>query len=158
MTKKVEVEVIDPKDFERRCKRENFKRKVKESIHKTFVWIVDNKEFLVIAIPAIATVVKGTSKIVTKISNNIAIEQEKKIKASRIYDRSLGKYVELKRPLKNSDMKTILERRDDGEKLSNILMDMDLVKWIRLSKPFSFCEVITRFTIMESKDNDGEFC
>lgn len=128
MTKKVEVEVIDPKDFERRCKRENFKRKVKESIHKTFVWIVDNKEFLVIAIPAIATVVKGTSKIVTKISNNIAIEQEKKIKASRIYDRSLGKYVELKRPLKNSDMKTILERRDDGEKLSNILMDMDLVK------------------------------
>lgn len=128
MTNKVEVEVIDPKDFERRCKRENFKRKVKESIHKTFVWIVDNKEFLVIAIPAIATVVKGTSKIVTKISNNIAIEQEKKIKASRIYDRSLGKYVELKRPLKNSDMKTILERRDDGEKLSNILMDMDLVK------------------------------
>lgn len=128
MTKKVEVEVIDVKDFEKRCKRENFKRKVKNSIHKTFVWIVDNKEFLVIAIPAVATVVKGTSKIVTKISNNIAIAQEKKIKSMRVYDRSLGKYIELNRPLKNSDMKVILERRDEGERLSNILMDMNLVK------------------------------
>lgn len=128
MTKKADVEVIDVKDFERRCKRENFKRKVKNSIHKTFVWIVDNKEFLVIAIPAVATVVKGTSKIVTKISNNIAIAQEKKIKSMRVYDRSLGKYIELKRPLKNSDMKVILERRDEGERLSNILMDMNLVK------------------------------
>ena len=128
MSKKVNAEVIDVKAFERKCKRENFKRKVKENIHKTVIWINDNKEFLVIAIPAAATVVSGTYKIVRKVSNNIAIAQQQRIKDMRIYDRSLGKYVELKRPLTNSDMKVILERRENGERLSNILMDLCLIK------------------------------
>ena len=128
MSKKVNAEVIDVKAFERKCKRKNFKRKVKENIHKTVIWINDNKEFLVIAIPAAATVVSGTYKIVRKVSNNIAIAQQQRIKDMRIYDRSLGKYVELKRPLRNSDMKVILERRENGERLSNILMDLCLIK------------------------------
>ena len=54
--------------------------------------------------------------------------QEKKIKDLKIYDRSMGKYLDLKRPLNQNDMKIVLERRDNGERLSNILMDMNLLK------------------------------
>ena len=126
--KKVKAEVINSKSFERKAKRERFKRKVKEKIQETIYWINDNKEFLIIVIPAASAVLTGGFKVIKSISRNIALAQEKKIKDMRIYDRSMGKYVELKRPLNNSDMKTILERRENGEKLSNILMDLKLVK------------------------------
>lgn len=126
--KKVKAEVINSKSFERKAKRERFKRKVKEKIQETIYWINDNKEFLIIAIPAASAVLTGGFKVIKAISRNIALAQEKRIKDMRIYDRSMGKYIELKRPLNNSDMKTILERRENGEKLSSILMDLKLVK------------------------------
>ena len=121
-------DTINVKYFKRKCKIERFKRKVKEKVHNTIVWIDNNKEYLVIIVPAVASVVGGIVKIGKSISKNIALEQEKKMKDTRIYDRSLGKYIELKRPLNNKDMQIILERKDSGEKLSSILMDLDLIK------------------------------
>ena len=126
--KKVEAEVISTKSFERKCKREQFKRKVKEKVQETIYWINDNKEFLIIVIPAASAILTGGFKVIKSLSRNIALAQEKRIKDMRIYDRSMGKYIELRRPLKNNDMKTILERRENGEKLSNILMDLNLIK------------------------------
>ena len=126
--KKVEAEVINTKSFERKCKREQFKRKVKAKIQEVIYWIDENKEFLIIVIPAASAILTGGFKVIKSLSRNVALAQEKRIKDMRIYDRSMGKYVELKRPLKNSDMKTILERRENGEKLSSILMDLNLIK------------------------------
>ena len=126
--KKVKAEVVNVKSFERKCKREQFKRKVKEKIQYTIYWINDNKELLIVVVPAVCVVLKGGFKMIKSVSRNIALAQEKHIKDMRVYDRSLGKYIELKRPLKNSDMQIILERRENGEKLSNILMDLNLIK------------------------------
>ena len=126
--KNEKAEAISTKSFERRCKRERFRRKVKEKVQETIYWINENKEFLIIVVPAASAILTGGFKVVRSLSRNIALAQEKRIKNMRIYDRSMGKYIELKRPLKNSDMKTILERRENGEKLSNILMDLNLIK------------------------------
>ena len=126
--KKVEAEVIDVKSLEKKVKKERFKRKVKEKVQNTIYWINENKEFLIIVVPAASAILGGGFKVIRSISRNVALAQEKRIKDMRIYDRSMGKYIELKRPLKNADMKTILERRENGEKLSNILMDLKLIK------------------------------
>ena len=119
---------INAKVVERTIKKERFKRKVKESFQKTVYWINDNKEFLMIAIPAVVAVTKCGSKVIGSIARNIALNKEQKMKDLYIYDRSLGRYIELRRPLRNQDMKIILDRRENGERLSNILMDMNLMK------------------------------
>lgn len=69
----------------------------------------------------------GTS-LVKSLLKIVELSQEKKIKDLKIYDRSMGKYLDLKRPLTQKDMKIVLERRENGEKLSNILMGMNLLK------------------------------
>lgn len=125
---KNELQPINVKSWERKNKIRKFKEKVKEKFYRTIYWINDNKEFLIVIIPAALTVFKGTTKVFRSVSRHIELSKEKKMKENFIYDRSLGRYVELRRPLKNSDMKTILERKDNGEKLSNILMDMNLIK------------------------------
>lgn len=119
---------IDVKKLERQSKIRRFKNKVKEKVQKTVIWIEDNKEFLAIVIPASATILAGGFKLIRSISRNFAIKQETRAKEMMIYDRSLGKYLELKRPLNNSDMKIILERKENGEKLSAILVDLNLLK------------------------------
>lgn len=112
------------KQFRKEKRKKEFKRKVNEALY----WIKENKEVLIIVIPAAVTVTKWSLRVVNSLSRNIALMQEKKIKDLKIYDRSMGKYLDLKRPLNQNDMKIVLERRDNGEKLSNILIDMDLLK------------------------------
>lgn len=123
--KKPKVEVIDAdKQFRKEKRKKEFKRKVNETLY----WIKENKEVLIIIIPAAVTITKWGLRVVNSVSRNVALVQEKKIKDLKIYDRSMGKYLDLKRPLTQNDMKIILDRRDNGERLSNILMDMNLLK------------------------------
>lgn len=121
-------ETINIESFKRKCKVTNFKRKVKEKVHNTVVWMEDNKEMLIIVVPAAASVVGGLFKLAKSVSHNVSVKQEQRYKDTHIYDRSLGRYVELKRPLSNKDMQVILDRKDNGEKLSSILMDLNLIK------------------------------
>ena len=117
--------VIDAdKQFRREKRKKEFKRKINEALY----WIKENKEVLIIVIPAAVTVTKWSLRVVNSVSRNVALLQEKRIKDLKIYDRSMGKYLDLKRPLTQDDMKVVLDRRDNGERLSNILMDMNLLK------------------------------
>ena len=123
--KKPKVEVIDAdKQFRKEKRKKEFKRKVNEALY----WINENKEVLVIVIPAALTIAKMGTSLVKSLLKIVELSQEKKIKDLKIYDRSMGKYLDLKRPLTQKDMKIVLERRENGEKLSNILMDMNLLK------------------------------
>lgn len=124
----MEKQEINVKSFQRKCKIENFKRKVKEKVNETVVWVNDNKEVLVIVVPAAASVIGGLIRLAKSVSHNVSVKQEQKYKDTHIYDRSLGRYVELRRPLSNKDMQVILDRKDNGEKLSSILMDLNLIK------------------------------
>ena len=115
-------------DMEKEIRKAQRKREIRNKINDAMNWLNHNKEVLVIVIPAGIAVFNGSIKLGRSISRNIALRQEKQIKELKIYDRSLGRYIDLKRPLKQSDMKTILERKENGERLANILMDMNLMK------------------------------
>ncbi len=56
------------------------------------------------------------------------VEQEQFNKDRYVYDRSLGMYLKLKRPLGNNDYVLINQRKQQGEKLSNILASMNLLE------------------------------
>jgi hypothetical protein len=109
-------------------KKESVKEWFNKKVNDTTNWIRDNKETLAIAVPVIAAGLSGTTKIIKGISKNVALKQEKELKEKFIYDRSLGKYLELKKPLNSNQLKTVLERKENGEKLSTILNNMNLLK------------------------------
>lgn len=120
--------VVNINDFKKEEKKRERKEKFRRTICDGLLWVDKNKEIISLAIPVAVVTVKGGTKIVSGISRNIRLHQEKVDKERRIYDRSLGKHIYLKRSLTNADMRTILERKEDGEKLSSILMDMNLIK------------------------------
>ena len=119
---------IDIVDFKKEEKRRERKERFNKKVNITANWIRNNKETLAIVIPVVGVSIKGTAKIIKGISKNVALSQEKQLKEKFIYDRSLGKYLELKKPLTNAQMKSILERKDNGEKLGSILQNMNLLK------------------------------
>lgn len=120
--------VVNIDDFRKENKKRERKEAFQRKINNTLQWIEDNKELLTVVIPAGVVTIKGGIKVANGISRNVRLHQEKIDKERRIYDRSLGKHIYLKRALKDNDMRMILERRENGEKLSNILMDMNLIK------------------------------
>ena len=119
---------IDIDDFKKEEKRRERKERFNKKVNITANWIRNNKETLAIVIPVVGVSIKGTAKIIKGISKNVALSQEKQLKEKFIYDRSLGKYLELKKPLTNAQMKSILERKDNGEKLGSILQNMNLLR------------------------------
>ena len=119
---------IDIVDFKKEEKRRERKERFNKKANIIANWIRNNKETLAIVIPVVGVSIKGTAKIIKGISKNVALSQEKQLKERFIYDRSLGVYFELKKPLSNSQMTSILERKDNGEKLSSILIDENLLK------------------------------
>lgn len=102
--------------------------KVKEKASDGLKWVVENKDVAVPLIIAGSTAAQGVVKITCKLLQNRAVNKEIDYKERTIYDRSLGRYVELKKPLTNAQALTIEERRADGEKLISILDDMRLLK------------------------------
>lgn len=102
-----------------------FKDKVKEHITKMTNWCHDNKEFLVVIVPVLAS----TSTIIMKtISRSNKLRKEKALKNLYCYDRSLGHYWKLKRELTNSEWVEIDKRKAAGDRLADILDEFRVLK------------------------------
>lgn len=65
---------------------------------------------------------------INKARINRRLEKIERNKDLRIYDRSLGCFLQLKRKLSGKELATINERKINGEHLVNILSDMKLLK------------------------------
>lgn len=87
-----------------------------------------NKDVIIALTPIVIGVVAGVTKVTTKALNAYSVNREISFKERTIYDRSLGRYVELRRPLTSNEALIIEERRMDGEKLHQILDDLGLLK------------------------------
>lgn len=122
------MSIINLKDLEKEKRRNERKQEFERKVREVGQWVSNNKDVLLITLPVAGVVLKNGTKLVKGIHRSSILRQEKNMKERMIFDRSLGKYLELKRPLKNADMKAILARRDNGEKLSSILLDMNLLK------------------------------
>lgn len=101
---------------------------IKEKCHNGVKWCVENKELAIPAAVLATTSIKGVTRITSKMIQNHAVNKEIAFKERTIYDHSLGRYVELKKPLTNAQALTIEERKAQGEKLHVILNDMGLLK------------------------------
>lgn len=109
------------KEAARREKVEAVKAKFKGAID----WCNNNKEILILLVPAAVTCVTATTKFANK---HINLVKEEKLKDLYCYDRSLGHYWALRRELTNSEWLEIDARKAAGERLSDILESMKVLK------------------------------
>lgn len=116
------------KECERRLKakaRKEKMTKVKDKIVKGLATV------LFVGVPTIVAVtpaVKAITGAVKSANRRSIVQTEKESKETYCYDRSLGHYWELKRKLSNQDWVEINRRKGHGEKLADILADMNVLK------------------------------
>lgn len=104
------------------------KVKVERAARNAYDWIRENPQTAMMALTAAVGVTKGVTKVTSKAISAHQTSKEIRFKERTIYDRSLGRYVELKRKLSPAEALSIEERRANGEKLHVILNDMNLLK------------------------------
>lgn len=108
-------------------KMDSFGRRVKRGLKSGIDWVVENPEAATLIVTVGGAAIGGGCKLAKTAIRSHNLKKEEYLKDCYIYDRSLGMYLHTKRPLNNKDYVTINERRDHGEKLSNILVDMNIL-------------------------------
>lgn len=106
-----------------------FKEKVRDKAHevkeKTAEWIVQHKDEIIFWAPVVVGLASTGIKSVSKIISN---RQQKQIKELYCYDNRLGHYWKLKREPTNNEWLEIDRRKKRGERLSEILDDLHILK------------------------------
>ena len=105
--------------------KEGRKRAIKDKAQKCKEWIVRNKEAVVASVPI---VIGGITTVVKAVSKHNSQRKEQDLKDLYCYDRSLGHYWKLKRPLSNDEWLEIDKRKKNGERLSDILDELKVLK------------------------------
>lgn len=119
------METIKIEDFRREAKKREFKEKVRTKIQNGKEWLVRNKETVIALTPVVIGGVTTVAKAVNKRSN---LRKQEELKDEYCYDRSLGHYWRLRRPLSNKEWLEIDQRKKNGERLSDILDEMRVLK------------------------------
>lgn len=114
-------------------KWEKLKRKTSEKAKNAMRWIKQNKEMIVVLAPVAASSAALLGKWVIKpiwkgtiVRANL--RRQEHIKTGFIYDPSLGAYYELSRKLNNQQKIELDQRRQAGERIGNILREMNVLK------------------------------
>ena len=97
-------------------------------LRNTSEWVSSHRDDLIWMAPLGAAIIKGGSKITAAVVRNHAVNKEIYYRKRQIYDRSLGRYITLKRPLTDAEALLIETRRRNGEGLTTILYSMKLIK------------------------------
>lgn len=119
------MEVVQMEEFKRESKRRALKDKINVKIQNGKEWIVKNKEAVITLTPVIIGGVTTVSKVVGK---RINLHKQENLKDLYCYDRSLGHYWRLRRELTNKEWLEIDQRKKNGERLSDILEQMKVLK------------------------------
>lgn len=104
---------------------DRMKRKTEEKGQKLRGWFDRIKETILILAPASIGGVTTVVEVVTKRSN---LRKEEGVKILYCYDRSLGRYWPLRRELSNAELLEINKRKKNGEQLTDILDELDVLK------------------------------
>lgn len=118
-------ETVNFEDFKKESKRREFKEKMKETAsrayNKTKDFCINHKE---VVVPIAITLATGAVKLSKMALKHRNLKQEEHNKEEYCYDRSLGHYWKLRRPLTNKEWLEIDSRKKNGERLSDILSSM----------------------------------
>lgn len=119
------MKVVEIKDFERESKKREFKEKIDTKIQNGKEWLIRNKETIIVLAPVVIGCGTTVFKVVDK---RINLRKQENLKDLYCYDRSLGHYWRLRRELSNKEWLEIDQRKKDGERLSDILSEMKVLK------------------------------
>ena len=120
--------VFDLKKARRKAKWNDAKAKLKQAKDKTVDYLMDHPELM---ISLGIAVVSGTIALVkggirnAKVTNKLQLE--KSLKELYVYDRSMGHYWKLRKPLSNNEWAIINNRVKSGERLADILLNMGVL-------------------------------
>lgn len=120
-----EKTVIDAKELERARKRAKRREWIQQKKVDAYNFYQNNKNELMIFVPAVAGV---TTAVVKTVGKHNSQHREKNLKENYCYDRSLGHYWQLRRKPSNSEWVEIDRRKRNGERLADILDEMRLLK------------------------------
>lgn len=102
-------------------KAQELKDKVIFKTKQAYKWCMDNPEMAV----AIGSVIFAGGKYLGKaVIKHQQIKEQEDVKNLYCYDRSLGHYWKLRRELRNDEWIEIDRRKQQGERLSDILYSM----------------------------------
>lgn len=121
------MKVVSMKDFERESKRREFKENVKQKISNAVNFVREHKEEITILSPIIIAGITGVTKVSKGMIRNHNLNKEQDLKELYCYDRSLGHYWKLRKPLSNNDWIAINDRKKNGETLADILSSMNVL-------------------------------
>lgn len=113
--------VVEIKDFDKEAKKRERKEKRKARANEFLAWCDNHMELLVVSAPIVLSGVVSLGKGMAK-SHNLKKEQD--LHDLYCYDKSLGHYWKLNRKLSNSDWVAIDQRKKNGERLADILVDL----------------------------------
>ncbi|MBR4539260.1 MAG: hypothetical protein IKO52_10505 [Clostridia bacterium] len=103
----------------------DFKWRVQQKLRKAGEWFVRNKEAVIILTPVL---IGGLTTIVKVVGKRVNLHKEEAVKNLYCYDRSLGHYWALRRELSNKEWLEIDQRKKNGERLSDILAELKVLK------------------------------
>lgn len=116
---------VNINDFKKEQKKREFKEKIHRGYCNTRDWFYRNKEAVVILTPI---AIKGVTTVVKVLGKNANLRKEETLKDLYCYDRSLGHYWKLRRELTNKEWLEIDRRKRNGERLSDILEELKVLK------------------------------
>lgn len=107
----------------------NLKQDIKIGVRQSVVWFNENKEFAVtVAIPAVIAVVGGANKIAKSVDRKVDLKKEQMLKDRRVYNRSTGSYLALRRKMTAREQVEYERRKKNGEPIALILNEMGLLE------------------------------
>lgn len=116
---------IDEFQIQKELRRRKRKVWVQNKIRSIGNWISRNKELIILFGPATLGAVTVGIRAVNK---HRVLKKEENLKNLYCYDRSLGHYWKLRRELTNSEWLEIDKRKRNGERLSDILGELKVLK------------------------------
>lgn len=109
------------KEQKKACLKEKIHSKVQDGKE----WFSRNKEAVIALTPIVIGGVTTVTKVVGK---RVNLHKQEEVKNLYCYDRSLGHYWRLKRELSNKEWLEIDKRKKNGERLSDILSELKVLK------------------------------
>lgn len=113
--------VPDPNE----TKLEYMKRRAGAKFQECKDWVRRNKEAVIVLTPIL---IGGVTTIVKVVGKRANLNKEEAVKNLYCYDRSLGHYWALRRELSNKEWLEIDARKKAGERLSDILDELRVLK------------------------------
>ena len=119
------MEVVNMKDVKREARKRAIKERVTNSFRNGKDWVVRNKEAVITLTPIVIGGITTVAKVVGK---RVNLHKQEDLKDLYCYDRSLGHYWRLRRELTNQEWLEIDKRKKNGERLSDILDELKVLK------------------------------